>query len=94
MIVCRKCEAEKPEGVTVIRWLVEHVKVCPARTLEDEDLITKMEKAKALLASVEAALAAGTEHYDKAGRKLETVEAVLRCLQDEGAVSLKPRSLS
>jgi hypothetical protein len=94
MIVCRKCEAEKPEGVTVVRWLAEHIKVCPAQSAEDQDLVSKMEKAKVLIESVEAALKAGTEHWNKAGKKLETVEDILRCLQDEGGISFKPKDLS
>jgi hypothetical protein len=48
------------------------------------------EKALVLLRGIRTALASGTEHFNRSGKKLETVEEVLQCLLDEGGVFLKP----
>jgi hypothetical protein len=47
------------------------------------------QNAELLISSVRAALAAGTQHFDKAGKKLMTVKEVIVCLRDEGMVMLR-----
>ena len=50
--------------------------------------MTTMQKAFALVEGISKALASGTVHTDKAGKRLKTVHEVLRCLRDEKVVWL------
>ena len=50
--------------------------------------MTVIDKALALLQGVSKALAEGVVHTNKAGERLTTVDAVLRCIRDEGQVWL------
>jgi hypothetical protein len=50
--------------------------------------MTPMQKAITLVTGISEALAAGTKHFNKAGGELKTVHEVLRCIRDEGEVTL------
>lgn len=47
----------------------------------------RAEHAKLLIAEIEAALAAGTKHYNQAGDLLTTPRLIIECLLTEGAVT-------
>ena len=48
------------------------------------------EEAQILIKATQEELRLGTLHYNRAGRLLTTVEEVLRCLVDEGGVTVEP----
>ena len=50
--------------------------------------MTTLDKALALVMSIQDTISSGTGHYNKAGERLETVDAVLRCIRDEKVVTL------
>jgi hypothetical protein len=51
--------------------------------------MTPMQKAFALVEAISRALANGIVHTNKAGERLTTVHEVLRCIRDEGEVTLE-----
>lgn len=48
------------------------------------------EDARLLIAEVETALARGTKHFDRQGRPLLTVAAVLQALMQDGEIVFEP----
>lgn len=51
-----------------------------------------IDKTLTLLGAVSQALAEGVVHTNKQGERLGTVDAVLRCIRDEGEVTLTSQS--
>lgn len=49
----------------------------------------RVEEAFALLEAVEDALNKGVKHYNKAGVELRDVKSIIKCMIDEGGVTLK-----
>jgi hypothetical protein len=52
--------------------------------------MTPHEQALLMIQAVRSELLAGTRHYNKDGKLLETEREILQCMVDEGGVVLEP----
>ena len=59
---------------------------------QDGRELTTLEKGQLILIEIDAALARGTKHYNRAGELVEDRKAILECILDEGGITFEPAS--
>ena len=60
------------------------------RKLAAGETLSTMEQGQLLIMETEDALACGTKHYDKDGRLLPTVHAIIMALSRDGSIDFEP----